>query len=277
MKTIRNNSQVIVIGNQKGGVGKTTTCVHLAAALGELGHRVLVMDLDPAAGSTKHLGVDPMAFAGALELLRGTDSIQELAITSNMPKGVHLIASRTDLVDVDVKLSRFIDRTQLLEQPMLQARQAYDFILLDTPPSAAASTTVAAYCAADWFLVACMPHPLAIAGLKEALKDWRDVQANRNQRLELLGILLTCVDLRSKLGSDTKEFLGGELADKVFDTWITSSSKLPMISGVGKTLFDHEETRTHKVTDQFRKFAKELIARINQQTQSSTPIAVGGA
>src|SRR5262244_3658607 len=101
---------VIGIGNQKGGVGKSTNTVHIAAALGEKGYRVLVVDLDPSAGATKHLGIPPDGFAGTLELLTTRETPQTLAITDGMPKNVHLIAARNELAELDKLLSKFVDK-----------------------------------------------------------------------------------------------------------------------------------------------------------------------
>jgi cellulose biosynthesis protein BcsQ len=147
---------------------------------------VLIIDLDPGAGATKHLGVPVQSFAGTLELLTTSETPQTLAITDGMPKGVHLIPSRTQLSELDTLLSKFIDRTSILERPISLARPNYDFIFLDTPPWAGATTTVAAYAVAEWFLLSAFPHPLSLAGLNEALKDIADVRARRNPALEVL-------------------------------------------------------------------------------------------
>src|SRR5262247_3920401 len=142
---------VIGVGNQKGGVGKTTNALHIAAALGERGYQNLIIDLDPAAGATKHLGVPVQSFAGTLELLTTSETPATLAITEDMPQGVHLIPARPQLSELDSLLSKYVDRTVLLHGPVRLARPEYDFIFLDTPPSAGATTTVAAYSIADWF------------------------------------------------------------------------------------------------------------------------------
>src|SRR5215510_13133575 len=98
---------VIGVGNQKGGVGKTTNTLHIAAALGERGYRSLIIDLDPAAGATKHLGVPLQSFAGTLELLTTEEPPQSLAISDKLPRGVHLIPSRPQLSELDGLLSKF--------------------------------------------------------------------------------------------------------------------------------------------------------------------------
>ena len=155
---------VIAVGNQKGGVGKTTNTVHIAAALGLRGYRCLVIDLEPAAGATRHLGVPENSYAGSLELLTTDETLVGLVIEDGMPKGVHLIPSRPQLSELDTLLSKFEDKTRILDRPLSAARSRYDFILLDTPPAAAATTTVAAYASSEWFLLSAFPHPLSLGG-----------------------------------------------------------------------------------------------------------------
>ena len=253
---------VIAVGNQKGRVGKTTNTCHLAAALGEKGYRVLIIDLDPGAGATKHLGIPVQSFAGTLELLTTSETVETLAITEGMPRGVHLVPSRTQLSELDSLLSKFVDRTRILDRPIEFARRHYDLILLDTPPWAGATTTVSAYSVAEWFLLSAFPHPLSLAGLNEALRDIADVRAQRNPRLEVLGVILTCVDTRTNLAKDVEELVARELPGRAFQTIITQANALPVLSGRGKTLFDSKVYATHKVTEQYRCLAAEVEERL---------------
>lgn len=253
---------LIAVGNQKGGVGKTTNCVHLAAALGERGYKCLIMDLDPAAGATKHLGVPVQSYAGTLELLTTNETPASLAITDGLPRGVHLIPSRTQLSELDNLLSKFVDRTHILDRPIELARPHYDFIFFDTPPSAGATTTVAAYSSAEWFLLSAFPHPLSLGGLNEALKDIADVRKRRNPNLEILGVVLSCVDTRTNLLYELQDLVSRELPGRAFRTLITQATAVPVCSGGGKTLFDNKLYANHKVAEQYRELSAELEERV---------------
>src|SRR4051812_32489783 len=249
---------LVAVGNQKGGVGKTTNTVHIAAALGERGYRSLIIDLDPASGATKHLGIPVQSFAGSLELLTTKETPETLAIQDDMPRGVHLIPSRPQLADLDNLLSKFVDRTRILDRPVELARPEYDFIFLDPPPSAGATTTVAAYSAADWFLLAAFPHPLSVGGLNEAFKDIADVRARRNPGLEVLGVVLTCVDTRTTLALEVEQLIARELPGRAFRTVVTQATALPKCSGRGKTLFQTNPVANQKVVEQYRALAAEV-------------------
>ena len=254
---------VIAVGNQKGGVGKTTNTVHLAAALGQRGYESLIIDLDPAAGATKHLGVPQNSFAGSLELLSTDESVQNLAITQKMPRGVHLIASRPQLCELDTLLSKYVDRTEVLDRPLAEARERYDFIFMDTAPTAAASTTVAAYSTADWFLLSAFPHPLSLAGLTEAFNDIADVRKHRNPDLEVLGVVFTNVDGRAtKLRGQLEAVVNEALPGRRFETSISQAVILPELSGRGKSLFQLPQYAKIAVAQQYLRLSAELEHRV---------------
>src|SRR5262245_21037399 len=267
---------VITLGNQKGGVGKSTNTTHLAAALAERGYLCLIMDLDPAAGATKHLGVPVQSYAGTLELLTTNETPESLAITEGLPKGVHLIPSRTQLSELDNLLSKFVDRTHILDRPIELARPHYDFIFFDTPPSAGATTTVAAYSSAEWFLLSAFPHPLSLGGLNEALKDIADVRKRRNPNLEILGVVLSCVDTRTNLLYERKQLVPRELPGRALGTLTTQATDVPGCSGKGKTLFDSKLHAGHKVLEQYRELAAEVEWRVrNRREFLSVPAPPG--
>jgi chromosome partitioning protein len=254
---------LIAVGNQKGGVGKTTNTVHIAAALGQRGYRSLIIDLDPAAGATKHLGVPENSFAGSLELLSTEETVESLAVTDKMPKGVHLIPSRPQLSELDSVLSKYVDRTRILDRPVEAARKLYDFVWLDTQPAAAATTTVAAYSCAEWFLLSAFPHPLSLGGLTEAFNDIADVRKHRNPGLEVLGVVFTNVDGRAtRLRAQLEAVVHQALPGRRFDTYISQAVILPDLSGRGKTLFQLPRYGKLAVARQYLRLAQEVEHRV---------------
>lgn len=257
---------VIAVGNQKGGVGKTTNAVHLAAALGQGGYRCLIIDLDPAAGATRHLGVAENQFAGTLELLTNREPIDQLIITDYLPHGVHIVASRPQLSELDAQLSKFADRTKLLEQPLTTTRNDYNFIFLDTAPFAGATTTVAAYSASEWILLSAFPHPLSLGGLTEAFRDISDVRQHSNPRLEVLGIVFSNVDGRAtRLRAELEAVAAVALPGRRFETHISQAVLLPELSGRGGTVFQLPGYLRIPVAQQYLRLAAEVEHRVRHR------------
>ena len=193
-------TRIIAVGNQKGGVGKTTNTVHMATALGELGRKCLVWDLDMNYGTTRHFGITGDAFLGTFEVLMGDELAENVIISEEdadvkLPQNVSVIPSRRKLEQIDDALSsknKFVVRQHVLLEPLRQLRGKYDYIFLDTAPNAT-TPTVAAYAAAEWFLLSAMPDPFAVAGLKDALEDIDSARRHGNEHLRVLGVILSGV------------------------------------------------------------------------------------
>lgn len=261
-----NRGMVIAVGNQKGGVGKSTNTVHLAAALGQRGFQCLILDLDPAAGSTKHLGIHADSFAGTLELLTTDESVETLAISEKMPTGVHVVPSRPQLSEIDTLVSKYVDRTRILDRAIAEARAKYDFVFLDTGPAAAFTTTVAAYSSAEWFLLSAFPHPLSLGGLTEAFNDIADVRKHRNPELEILGVVFTSVDARAtRLRTQLENVVNEALPGRRFQTWISQAVIVPDVSGQGRTLFQLPRFETIPVACQYLRLSIELEHRVRHR------------
>lgn len=265
MHIVQNQPVVIAIGNQKGGVGKTTTAVNLSAALGVRGHRVLLIDLDPAAGATRHLGIDGVEFEGTLELLCSEAQLDPLAITDGMPAGVSLIPARHDLTTLSTKTPRFVDHAALL-RPVLQQAKRFDFVVLDTSPHPADITTLAAYGGADWFLLTALPHYLSLAGLTEACRDINEVRRHRNPNLEVLGVLLCSVDERATRAlAEIRSLVDSALPGRFFSTRISQATAVQRCVADGCSLLCHTQHRRHPVARQFLRLAVEVERRVQHR------------
>jgi len=262
MNTCIDRPTVIAVGNQKGGVGKTTTAVNLAAALGMRGHRVLLIDLDPAAGATRHLGVDGTEYEGTLELLCGDTELEPLAITDATPPGVGLVPARHDLSTLDRRLARFTDPATLL-RPIVQRATRYDFVLLDTSPHPADMTTLVAYGSSDWFLLTALAHHLSLIGLTEACRDIAEVREHRNPRLEILGVLLCCVDERAtRSRAEIIASIDASLPGRRFTARISQATAVHECTVVGRPLLTHPTHRHHHAARQFLRLAVEVERRV---------------
>lgn len=269
------NTKIIAVGNQKGGVGKTTNTVHIARALAELGRKVLIIDLDMNHGATRHFGVEPEAFLGTFELLIGAEDPENLILTSaekeegvKLPENLDLIPAARKLEAIDQAVatkSKFVTPHEVLQRPLALLRGKYDYIFLDTAPNATLPT-LAAYMNADFFILSAMPDPFAIAGLNDALRDIMDAKQRGNSKLRLLGVVISAVDKRTSLANSLSEFVEqsfriGESSESVkFKATIGRSTVIPQTQKVGSTLF--ETHSTHKVTDEYRALAREIEERL---------------
>lgn len=279
---MRRNTWIIGVGNQKGGVGKTSVTAHLAAALGERGLSVLAVDLDMNYGLTQHFGIEPDAFLGSFEVLTGDEDPAEVIITGaedgvELPHGVHVIPSKRKLEEIDKALSeknKFLVKHNALVKPLqkLCELDRYDVILLDTAPNAT-TPTLAAYRSAGWFLLTAMPDPFATRGLNDALQDIHDAQENCNPGLGLLGVVLSSVDKRTRLASTLSDYVrttfspSGATSLK-FQTEIGRSTVVPSAQKQGRTALQTEPT--HKVSNQYRQLAAEVLDRLLASTAGSS-------
>lgn len=271
---VERDTRVIAIGNQKGGVAKTTNAVHIATALGEIGRQCLIWDLDMNHGATLHFGIPSEGFLGTFEVLIGEEQPEDVIITNDdedveLPENVHLIAARRNLEQIDQALvakNKFLITQDVLIKPLDSLRGQYDYIFLDTAPNAT-TPTIAAYKAAEWFILSAMPDPFAIAGLNDALADIQDAQHHGNNKLRLLGMILSGVDKRTRLANTLSEYVeqifspDGRRSAK-FRTTVSRSTVIPQTQRLGKTLFQTHPT--HAVTEQYRALAREIEERLTE-------------
>lgn len=276
--------RVIAIGNQKGGVGKTTNTVHIARALAERRRKVLIIDLDMNHGATRHFGVEPEAFLGSFEMLVGAEPAPNLVLTRNdmeergyLPENLDLIPAARKLEGIDQAVmkhrGKFATHAEVLRTPLAELRPNYDYIFLDTAPNATLPT-LAAYMNADYFILSAMPDPFAIAGLNDAMRDIADARARGNSRLRLLGVVISAVDKRTSLANALSDFVDASFKGKSnesikFKTTIGRSTVIPQTQKEGKTLF--ETHSTHKITEEYRRLADEIERRL-EKLESESPV-----
>ncbi|GGM92663.1 chromosome partitioning protein Soj [Thermus composti] len=240
----------IALVNQKGGVGKTTTAVNLAAYLARLGKRVLLVDLDPQANATGGLGV--RAERGVYHLLQG-EALEGLVLEVD---GFHLLPATPDLVGATVELA---EAPLALREALRD--EAYDFTLLDVPPSLS-PLTLNALAAAQGVVVPVQAEYYGLEGVAGLLATLEEVRARLNPALRLLGILITMYDGRTLLSQQVEAELRAHFGEKVFWTVIPRNVRLAEAPGFGRTIAQHAPTSPG--AHAYRRLAEEVIARVQE-------------
>lgn len=272
-------TRIIAVGNQKGGVGKSTVSTHLAAALGEMGRKCLIWDLDSNSGTTRCFNL-PETFLGAFEVMIGDEEAKDVIISNDpveglhLPKNVDVIIARRNLDTLDETLlsrNRFADGRDSLKSPLAKLQGQYDYIFLDTAPNTN-PPTMAAYKAAQWFIVSAIPDPLAIKGINDAMADIEAVRENGNPGLQLLGVVLSCVDRRTRLAIQLSSFVHEAFPSNAgsFQVQLSRSVAIPEAQKYGKTVLQFDPL--HKIAEQYRELARELEQRLEIREHENTII-----
>ena len=251
--------KVFCVANQKGGVGKTTTTVNLAAGLAKIGQRVLMVDLDPQGNATMGSGIDKRKLElSVYDVLLESASIQEAAILSEKV-GYHVLGANRDLAGAEVELVGLEHRDQRLRNALSQVSDHYDFVLIDCPPSLS-MLTLNGLCSAHGVIVPMQCEYFALEGLTDLVNTIKQVHANLNKDLQIIGLLRVMFDPRITLQQQVSDQLKAHFGDKVFNAVIPRNVRLAEAPSYGLpgVVFDPAA----KGSQAFVEFASEMVARI---------------
>lgn len=245
----------IVVANQKGGVGKTTTAVNLTAALREAGQRVLLVDFDPQGNATSGLGVDKNASPGVYDVLIGESPCEKAIVSTDFGD---VLPSNKALAGAAIELVGMERREYLLSDALDTVEDRYDFILIDCPPSLEL-LTLDALCAADTLLVPVQCEYYALEGLSDLLYTVRLAKRSLNPTLELEGVLLTMYDGRTNLSMQVAEEVKRHFPGKVFASVIPRNVRLSEAPSHGKPVSEYD--RLSRGAEAYEAAAKEFLTR----------------
>ena len=251
-------AKTIAIVNQKGGVGKTTTCVNLAAALQKLGKRVLVCDFDPQGNATSGFGVDKSTLSPSVyEVLVSGADVKKAVISTQW---VDVIGSNKSLAGATVELIGMADREHLLKKALDQISGDYDYIFIDCPPSLEL-LTLNALCAAQYILVPVQCEYYALEGLSDLLTTVRIVKRQLNPGLELMGVILTMYDGRTNLSMQVAEEVKRHFPGKVYASVIPRNVRLSEAPSHGKPVMSYDPWS--RGTEAYKTLAEEFVQKDN--------------
>ena len=257
---------ILSLAIQKGGSGKTTTAINLAAALQQMGHKVLIVDMDPQANCTQALGMLEEPEFGTYQLLKKEASGEDanaLDAVIGTASGVDLIPSGLELASAELELVSVYGREQLTKQLLKPLRDLYDYIFIDCPP-AIGMLTVNALVASDYVLMPLQAEFLPLKGLRSFLRSLEKIKKQLHPQIKLIGFVLTKYDKRKSMNREVLQELETEFGDKVFHTRIRTNIALAKAQEAGLDIF-HYDKRSNGASD-YQLLAQELLQRLLSHT-----------
>jgi len=252
--------KIIAVANQKGGVGKTTTAVNLAASLGVLEQKVLLIDADPQANATSGLGIDvEHQNKGTYQLLEHSASLDQV-IVSVPSANVNVVPSHIDLVAIEIELVDKPNREYMLYQALEGVRERYDFVIIDCAPSLGL-LTLNALTTSDSVLIPIQCEYFALEGLGKLLNTIKSVQRIHNKNLDIEGMLLTMYDSRLRLSNQVVDEVKKHFHEMVFNTIIQRNVKIGEAPSFGESILDYDSTS--RGAENYLNLAHEVIEKNN--------------
>ena len=252
-------AKIIAFANQKGGVGKTTSAVNIAASLGLLGKKTLLVDLDPQGNATSGVGIPKRSLKGTVkEVLTGETDIKQVVLTTNY-QNLSIVPTNVTLSGAEFDLYNDEGSEYNLKDAFKSVSNDYDYIIIDCPPSLG-MLTINAFVASDGILVPMQAEFYAVEGLSQLISTTKRIKKLYNEDLQIVGILITMYNKRLLLSMQVMDELQKYYPDKLFNTTISRNVKLSEAPGFGKPVYYHD--KHSKGANEYLDVAKELVERI---------------
>lgn len=261
-------AEIIAISNQKGGVGKTTTSVNLAACLAAYGHKTLLVDVDPQGNASTAVGIDPRKVTTTLyRTLIGLDTPEPVEIGSSVPN-LWVIPSNMDLIAADFDLMEADQREWRLRNVLRSLDQDFEFIIIDSPPSLSL-LSINALAAADWVLIPVQAEFMALEGLAHLTGTIERIRHNHNPDLKLMGICVTLFDGRTRLALEVAQELESAFPGKVFQSRISRTVRLSEAPSHGKPIIYYDPSSTGSYS--YQQLTEEVLHACKEARAGSGP------
>jgi chromosome partitioning protein len=256
-------SKTIAVANQKGGVGKTTTAINLAASLAVLEHKTLLIDADPQANATSGIGFDPRNIKTSIyECIINEVEPRDIILNTNTPN-LDLIPAHIDLVGAEIEMINLTNREMMMRNALNKIKHDYEFIIIDCSPSLGL-ITVNSLTAADSVIIPVQCEYFALEGLGKLLNTIKIVQSRLNTELEIEGILLTMYDSRLRLSNQVVDEVKTHFQQMVFDTIIQRNIRLGEAPSFGESVIMHDASSTGAIN--YLNLAREILQK-NEMTK----------
>lgn len=263
--------KIIAIANQKGGVGKTTTSINLAASLAVLEHKTLLVDADPQANSTSGIGFDPRVIKASVYECLVNDLPPREAIQQTDTPNLDLLPAHIDLVGAEIEMINMHEREFKMKKMLDEVKDDYDFVIIDCSPSLGL-ITINALTASDSVIIPVQCEYFALEGLGKLLNTIKIVQTRLNTSLEIEGILLTMYDVRLRLSNQVVEEVRTHFSDLVFDTIIQRNTRLSEAPSFGISVIMHDASCKGAIN--YLNLAREILQKNGLVTENSQTATV---